>query len=345
MNRENENQNVVTNNHAVIYGEVATEPKYNHTTQGQRFFKFMLKYTRTSGIVDTLPVILAERFIDDVPLLVGTTVQIDGHLRSYNRNGATKVHLEVYFFVKYLKRDVTIPECNNHVVHLNGYLHKDPVLRKTPKGLTICDIGLAVNRTYGYTDYVPCILWGDEARRASHCKTGDHIDILGRLQSREYNKKLADREEVRTALELSVYEFTCEEVSDTQEEIPADEKKLYIGFYINDNGDRLINDYGVSTVEEWLKTSYNFSEDEINSHLRGYIRLAADGYAAEVIFYTGDAFSACGDLPTDVVKDIVDAAFDKFDVDKVDVYNGCELVENKEGWKPGILWSTYKQGE
>ena len=69
----------------------------------------------------------------------------------------------------------------------------------------IADILLAVNRPYGKSDYIPCICWGRNARFASGFEVGGHTQIWGRIQSREYMKKLSEEEsEKRIAYEISV---------------------------------------------------------------------------------------------------------------------------------------------
>ena len=90
-------------------------------------------------------------------------------------------------------------------IYLDGYICKEPVYRKTPLGREIADLLLAVNRPYGKSDYIPCICWGRNARYANHFKVGERCAIWGRIQSREYMKKL-DEENVerRVAFEVSV---------------------------------------------------------------------------------------------------------------------------------------------
>lgn len=67
------------------------------------------------------------------------------------------------------------------------------------------DLLLAVNRPYGKSDYIPCICWGRNARYASAFAVGGHVLIWGRIQSREYVKKLGENQaEKRIAYEVSV---------------------------------------------------------------------------------------------------------------------------------------------
>lgn len=60
-------------------------------------------------------------------------------------------------------------------------------------------------RPYGKSDYIPCICWGRNARYASGFEVGEHVQLLGRIQSREYVKRISDTEtEKRVAYEVSV---------------------------------------------------------------------------------------------------------------------------------------------
>ena len=95
-------------------------------------------------------------------------------------------------------------------IFLDGYICKEPVYRKTPLGREIADLLVAVNRPYGKSDYIPCIAWGRNARYASGFGVGTRILIWGRVQSREYTKKVSETEcEKRVAYEVSVSKLEC----------------------------------------------------------------------------------------------------------------------------------------
>ena len=94
---------------------------------------------------------------------------------------------------------------NPNQIQLTGTLCKAPAYRTTPFGREIADMMLAVNRAYGKSDYIPCITWGRSARFAAKLNVGDKITLTGRLQSRGYQKQLADGTVVeKTAYEVSV---------------------------------------------------------------------------------------------------------------------------------------------
>ena len=98
-----------------------------------------------------------------------------------------------------------VENAKTNQIFLDGYICKPPVYRKTPLGREIADLLLAVNRPYGKSDYIPCICWGRNARYASGFEVGGHVEIWGRIQSREYMKKIDENDaEKRIAYEVSV---------------------------------------------------------------------------------------------------------------------------------------------
>ena len=87
--------------------------------------------------------------------------------------------------------------------------------RTSPLGREICDLMLAVNRMYNKSDYIPCIAWGRNAGYAEKLGVGTKLVIEGRMQSREYKKKLEDgTAEMRKAFEVSVVKL---EEAETEE--------------------------------------------------------------------------------------------------------------------------------
>jgi single-stranded DNA-binding protein len=199
------------NNNITLVGVVEREPEYSHEVLGEGFYVFMLKRSRTSGNKDTLPVMISDRLVDIREIKVGQAVTVLGQIRSFNRHVddvKSKLILSVFAReLKILTQDATeLPfEENINTVMLDAYICKSPIYRCTPKGREIADILVAVNRPYGKSDYIPCIAWGRNARFAGGLEVGEHIQIQGRFQSREYSKKISDNEvETRTAYEVSV---------------------------------------------------------------------------------------------------------------------------------------------
>lgn len=198
-------ENITTNNTAKVCGIVEDEIVFNHEIYGERFFTFTLKIPRLSGNYDKIKIMVSERLLSDDRLNIGDFVEINGQFRSYNsnENGTNKLILTVFAKdISHTQQD----ECKNpNLLYLNGYICKEPVYRTTPFGREITDLLLAVNRTYNKSDYIPVIAWGRNARYCKNFKVGDNIKIWGRIQSREYQKKINDDETItKTAYEVSI---------------------------------------------------------------------------------------------------------------------------------------------
>ena len=212
-------ENAINNNNITLAGVVEREPEYSHEVLGEGFYVFMLKCSRTSGNKDTLPVMISDRLVDIREIKVGQVVTVSGQIRSFNRHiddVKSKLILSVFAReLEILAQDATeLPfEENINTVILDGFVCKPPIYRCTPKGREIADILVAVNRPYGKSDYIPCICWGRNARYASAFEVGEHVQIIGRIQSRTYIKKLSDTlTEERTAYEVSVSKLECVEI-------------------------------------------------------------------------------------------------------------------------------------
>ena len=160
-------------------------------------------------MVDVIPLMISERLIDVTKDYRGMKIEVAGQFRSYNRHEGTKNKLVLSIFVRELRflEDDEMPEeqSKSNQIFLDGYVCKPPIYRKTPLGREIADILIAVNRPYGKSDYIPCIAWGRNARFASTIEVGGHLQVQGRVQSREYTKKINEEEtEKRVAYEVSV---------------------------------------------------------------------------------------------------------------------------------------------
>lgn len=194
-------------------GEIASEFEFSHEVFGEGFYMLELLVKRLSDSFDRIPVMISERLIDVTQDYRGEFIQISGQFRSYNRHEEKKNRLVLSVFA----REAAFVEAeddkvNSNQIFLDGFICKPPVYRKTPLGREIADMLVAVNRPYGKSDYIPCISWGRNARFASNFEVGSRVQIWGRIQSREYVKKLEDdRTEKRTAYEVSVSKM--EEIS------------------------------------------------------------------------------------------------------------------------------------
>ena len=218
---------VIESNNVTVYGTVTSKPEFSHEMYGEGFYTVYLEVPRLSDISDTLPITISERLVQGLNIDVGSTLLVEGQLRSYNKyhEGNNKLILTV--FARNLKttdQDVKNP----NQIYLDGYICKKTVYRTTPFGREITDMLLAVNRPYNKSDYIPCIAWGRNARYSENLKVGDRIRIWGRIQSRDYQKKISEDEVItRTAYEVSiskmeVIEGETGEKKDNSEEEPEE---------------------------------------------------------------------------------------------------------------------------
>lgn len=190
------------NNVVTLSGRVVGQPEYSHEVFGEKFYEVTLSVNRLSGMEDLLPVSVSEHLLCD-RLREGELVTINGQFRSYNKMAGERSKLMLTVFARdVLPYDET---ANPNMLELTGYICKPPVYRTTPFNREICDLLIAVNRQYNKSDYIPCIVWGRNARFAGNLAVGERINVVGRAQSRNYQKKLDDDTVVtRTAYEVSV---------------------------------------------------------------------------------------------------------------------------------------------
>lgn len=217
MNRE------IKNNQVVLSGEIVRSFEFSHEVFGEGFYTSMLASERTSGQKDIIPIMVSERLVDTGADWAGRFVRVSGQFRSYNKHEGERNHLILSVFVREFE-DVAEEKQygleDENIISLDGYICKPPKYRETPFGREIADILLAVNRPYGKTDYIPMICWGRNARFASGLEVGAKLQIDGRIQSREYQKRISETEsETKVAYEVSISKMeTAEERSAVQDE-------------------------------------------------------------------------------------------------------------------------------
>ncbi|MDD6770944.1 MAG: single-stranded DNA-binding protein [Inconstantimicrobium porci] len=204
---------IFLNNKIVLQGKVATELEYSHSMYGESFYTFSLDVVRLSDSKDTLNITVSERLLLNLKLDIGTNVVIDGQLRSYNKfvDGSNRLILTVF------AREIQLTDekfKNPNEIYLDGFICKEPVYRTTPFGREIADVLLAVNRAYNKSDYIPTIAWGRNSRFCKTLSVGDNIRVWGRLQSREYQKKLSDD----TVAKKVAYEVSISKMEKVKEE-------------------------------------------------------------------------------------------------------------------------------
>ncbi len=206
------------NNRVYVSGVIVSDAAFSHEVYGEGFYEFHVRVMRLSGQADILPVTLSERLIQGAALCKGKQICALGQFRSYNKieNGKSRLMLTV--FVRELLS--ALPDKNPNSILLSGYICKPPVYRTTPFNREIADVLVAVNRAYNKSDYIPCIAWGRNARFVKTLGVGDRIAISGRIQSREYQKKLSETEaKTMTAYEVSVSKLAA---FDSAEEFDID---------------------------------------------------------------------------------------------------------------------------
>ena len=210
---------VIENNRVCIIGEIVSEFTFSHEVFGEGFYIANVSVNRLSDMVDVIPLMISERLIDVTKDYRGMKIEVAGQFRSYNRHEGTKNKLVLSIFVRELRflEEDEMPEeqSKSNQIFLAGYVCKPPIYRKTPLGREIADVLVAVNRPYGKSDYIPCIAWGRNARFAGGLEVGSHLQVCGRVQSREYTKKIGEDEvERRVAYEVSVSKIDIVEDED-----------------------------------------------------------------------------------------------------------------------------------
>ena len=203
------NYEQMNNNKLQLTGIISKEPVYSHEVFGEGFYETMITVPRLSDQTDTIPMTISDRLISQNGIEVGDKVSVVGQFRSYNKLEGEKSRLLLTAFVRDVVGEDEIENPNQ--IDICGYICKQPVYRTTPFKREICDVLLAVNRAYNKSDYIPCILWGRNARFVQSLPIGTKISVSGRIQSRKYVKNLGnDMSEERVAYEVSVSKVTLE---------------------------------------------------------------------------------------------------------------------------------------
>ncbi len=198
-----------TKNLAVVSGVIIKAPILSHSVYGENFYTFYIEVKRLSDTYDEIPVLVSDRLIEIENLKVNTYIKLEGQIRSYNNyskeENKNKLLLTVFTKNIEILQAFDFKENDTNEIELDGFICKDPIYRTTPFGREICDMLLAVNRNYNKSDYIPCISWGRNAKFAENFKVGDNIKLIGRVQSRKYQKKLSETEVLeKTAYEISI---------------------------------------------------------------------------------------------------------------------------------------------
>lgn len=190
------------NNRVCLSGKIVSEPVYSHEILGEGFYDLNIAVKRLSGQEDIIPLTVSERLMENESFETGNLIGVIGQLRSYNKMVDNRSKLVLRVFVREL---AAVDEDNPNTIEIDGFVCKQPVYRTTPFKREITDMLIAVNRAYNKSDYIPAIAWGRNARFAGNFQIGDRVQIVGRIQSRVYQKQLEDGTvEERTAYEVSI---------------------------------------------------------------------------------------------------------------------------------------------
>ena len=225
---KNLDTNYLENNYLTLVGKVTGEKKFSHEIYGERFYVFNLEVERLSGNADIIPITVSERLATDEMLTAGKSLLVKGQFRSYNSYDNEKNRLILTVFAKDVveleeneqeeENEMTKKDMVTNEVVLVGFICKKPIYRQTPFGREIADILLAVNRAYNKSDYIPTIAWGRNARFCQNLEVGTKVKIVGRVQSRTYEKKYEDgTSETRVAYEVSIGSLEVVEENDNAE--------------------------------------------------------------------------------------------------------------------------------
>ena len=197
-------EKILKNNQAVIAGEIISDFEFNHEVFGEGFYFVKLKVSRLSHSSDIIPLLVSERLIDVKQSHIGQFLEARGQFRSHNKQESDKNRVVLFLFAKEIEMIDSAENRNPNEIFLDGYICKEPVYRTTPLGREIADVLLAVNRAYGKSDYIPCICWGRNASYAGNLTVGSRIQLRGRIQSREYQKRIGEGKVVdKIAYEVS----------------------------------------------------------------------------------------------------------------------------------------------
>ncbi len=201
-------EKAMNNNTVILSGTVTTGFEFSHELYGEKFYQVIMSVKRNSGVMDHIPVMVSDRLLDVKQKYYGKRWKVEGQYRSYNKWEDGKSSLLLFVFAREVEQLETPeeeqPVVDENLIVLSGFLCKKPIYRETPLGREISDLLVAVNRPYGKSDYIPCLVWGRNAKYMAEQEIGVRVQLSGRIQSREYVKSYEDRTEEKRAYEVSV---------------------------------------------------------------------------------------------------------------------------------------------
>lgn len=100
---------------------------------------------------------------------------------------------------------------------ITGNLTRDPELRTTPNGTSVCSFSVAVNRVYKDTSgeqkedvsFIDCSAWGKLGEMiAQYAKKGSGVLVSGRLDQRSWEDKNTGQKRSRVEIVVEDFNFT-----------------------------------------------------------------------------------------------------------------------------------------
>ena len=180
----------------------------SHDFHGEQSYRIMLEIVRLSENTDVVPVIVSEKLLYNNEITPGMFITVHGQIRTKNHKDENgKSRLLVFGYAGDVEQvDGSVVEAleTKNEVEMEGYVCKVPTHRVTNTGRIITDLLIACNRQYSKSDYVPCIVWGINAKMAKNLRVGDKIRLFGRFQSREYRRKADEAGQINVAYEVSI---------------------------------------------------------------------------------------------------------------------------------------------
>ena len=208
------NYEQMNNNKVYLRGKVVSEPKFSHEVCEEKFYEINFEVKRLSDVVDIIPVIISEKLLTGKNFNIGEEITVKGQYRSYNAQQESRSKLILNVFAREIVENDEV--ANPNTIELTGFICKPSIFRITPFKREICDVLVAVNRAYNKSDYLPCIAWGRNARFVKNLEVGEKVNIIGRIQSRNYQKKLDENtSETKTAYEISITQINSYDLSST----------------------------------------------------------------------------------------------------------------------------------
>ena len=186
-----------------IAGEVEKQPDIYGASNLSRLY---LEIERKSGSrqdSDRVIVIYGQE-AEATPgqLVDGAYIMVMGQMQTYKEVPGGRI--VVFVLAEYVGVVSEQVEQQNGV-YLEGIVARKPIHRTTPKGRKITEVSVKVPSAFteGYFSFIPTICWGSDAEAAAEYQEGTGIALEGRLQSREYTKRLDGAEVAFTAYEVS----------------------------------------------------------------------------------------------------------------------------------------------